>query len=93
MTRHAMRQEYEPALERVDKTVDHVRGPAAAVGHRPWARRRTVQPRTGRVDVSAGTWKSGMASGEVRGTPTLFIDGAVHRGAYDAATLLEALAR
>jgi predicted DsbA family dithiol-disulfide isomerase len=36
---------------------------------------------------------SGIASGEVRGTPTLFIDGVVHRGSYDAATLLEALAR
>jgi protein-disulfide isomerase len=34
---------------------------------------------------------SGTASGEVRGTPTLFIDGAVHRGSYDADTLLEAL--
>jgi glutaredoxin len=37
--------------------------------------------------------QSGMASGEVRGTPTLFIDGVVHRGGYDAAGLLEALAR
>ena len=37
--------------------------------------------------------QSGMASGEVRGTPTLFIDGVVHRGGYDAAALLEALAR
>jgi protein-disulfide isomerase len=37
--------------------------------------------------------ESGMASGKVRGTPTLFIDGVVHRGGYDAATLLEALAR
>jgi protein-disulfide isomerase len=36
--------------------------------------------------------QSGTASGEVRGTPTLFIDGVVHRGSYDAATLLEALA-
>jgi protein-disulfide isomerase len=36
--------------------------------------------------------QSGTASGEVRGTPTLFIDGVVHRGGYDAATLLEALA-
>ena len=35
----------------------------------------------------------GMASGEVRGTPTLFIDGVLHPGAYDAAALLEALAR
>jgi protein-disulfide isomerase len=37
--------------------------------------------------------RSGIASGEVLGTPTLFIDGAVHRGSFDAATLLEALAR
>jgi protein-disulfide isomerase len=35
--------------------------------------------------------ESGLASGEVQGTPTLFIDGVVHRGGYDAATLLEAL--
>jgi glutaredoxin len=31
------------------------------------------------------------ASGEVRGTPTLFIDGVVHRGGYDAAALLKAV--
>jgi protein-disulfide isomerase len=37
--------------------------------------------------------QSGLASGEVRGTPTLFIDGVVHRGGYDAAALLEALTR
>jgi protein-disulfide isomerase len=36
--------------------------------------------------------ESGMASGDVRGTPTLFIDGVVHRGAYDTTALLEALA-
>ena len=36
--------------------------------------------------------ESGLASGEVRGTPTLFIDGVVHLGSYDAATLTEALA-
>ena len=35
---------------------------------------------------------SGLASGEVLGTPTLFINGAAHRGGYDAATLLKALA-
>ena len=34
---------------------------------------------------------SGLASGQVLGTPTLFIDGVVHTGAYDAATLVEAL--
>jgi NhaA family Na+:H+ antiporter len=37
--------------------------------------------------------ESGIASGEVRGTPTLFIDGTVHRGSYEAAALLEALER
>jgi protein-disulfide isomerase len=36
--------------------------------------------------------ESGTASGQVQGTPTLFIDGVVHLGGYDAATLLEALA-
>jgi protein-disulfide isomerase len=37
--------------------------------------------------------ESGIASGEVQGTPTVFIDGVVHPGPYDAATLIEALAR
>ena len=37
--------------------------------------------------------ESGIASGEVRGTPTLFIDGVVHHGSYDAASLLDALTR
>jgi protein-disulfide isomerase len=41
-----------------------------------------------RRDVS-----SGLASGEVMGTPTLFIDGTLHRDGYDAAALLSALAR
>jgi protein-disulfide isomerase len=36
---------------------------------------------------------SGLATGEVRGTPTLFIDGVVHRGAYDTASLMAALDR
>ena len=40
-----------------------------------------------------GRARAASRSGEVRGTPTLFIDGVVHRGGYDAATLLEALAR
>jgi NhaA family Na+:H+ antiporter len=37
--------------------------------------------------------ESGTASGDVRGTPTLFIDGVVHLGGYDVASLLEALGR
>jgi protein-disulfide isomerase len=35
---------------------------------------------------------SGLASGQVLGTPALFINGMAHRGGYDAATLLKALA-
>jgi protein-disulfide isomerase len=34
---------------------------------------------------------SGEATGEVVGTPTLFIEGRVHQGSYDAATLVAAL--
>ncbi len=37
--------------------------------------------------------ESGTATGEVWGTPTLFIDGVVYRGSYEAAALLEMLAR
>jgi protein-disulfide isomerase len=37
--------------------------------------------------------ETGLASREVRGTPTLFIDGVVYVGGYDAATLMEALSR
>jgi len=36
---------------------------------------------------------SGLASGQVLGTPTLFIDGAVHRGSYDPPSLLAAVTR
>jgi protein-disulfide isomerase len=36
--------------------------------------------------------ESGTASGDVQGTPTLFIDGVLHLGGYEAATLIEALA-
>jgi protein-disulfide isomerase len=32
---------------------------------------------------------SGLATGEVLGTPTIFIDGVVHRGSYEAASLLQ----
>jgi protein-disulfide isomerase len=37
--------------------------------------------------------QSGLATGEVRGTPTLFIDGAVYLDSYDAGTLIERLDR
>ena len=35
--------------------------------------------------------ESGVATGVVRGTPTLFIDGALHAGPYDDAALTAAL--
>jgi protein-disulfide isomerase len=37
--------------------------------------------------------ESGIASGEVHGTPTLFVDGVVHRGSDDAASLIEVVTR
>jgi len=36
--------------------------------------------------------ESAIATGEVEGTPTLFIDGVLHVGSYDADSLLDALA-
>jgi predicted DsbA family dithiol-disulfide isomerase len=38
-------------------------------------------------------FRSGIESGEVQGTPTLFVDGVVHLGGYDAETLTEVLVR
>jgi protein-disulfide isomerase len=40
-----------------------------------------------------GDVESGLDTGEVRGTPTLFIDGVLHIGSYDADALLGALDR
>jgi protein-disulfide isomerase len=37
--------------------------------------------------------ESGVDSGEVRGTPTLFVNESVYRGPYDAAALAEVLSR
>jgi protein-disulfide isomerase len=56
---------------------------------------RFEQDRSGK-DVSARIARdvaTGESTGLIRGTPTLFIDGVLHEGAYDTATLLEALAR
>ena len=36
--------------------------------------------------------ESGLATGEILGTPTLFIDGVVHRGPYDADSLMQEVA-
>ena len=37
--------------------------------------------------------RSALASGQVHGTPTLFIDGVLHSGDYEPPALMEALAR
>jgi protein-disulfide isomerase len=58
----------------------------AAVFDRDW-------PSTAVADRIRRDMDSGLASGQVLGTPTLFIDGVVHRGGYDPPALLAALAR
>jgi protein-disulfide isomerase len=37
--------------------------------------------------------ESGVDTGEVQGTPTLFVNESIYRGPYDAATLVEVLSR
>jgi len=49
---------------------------------------RTAGPVLARVRRDV---ESGLASRQVRGTPTLFIDGRLHERRYDTATLLEEL--
>ncbi|MEA2213103.1 MAG: hypothetical protein QOF83_3051 [Solirubrobacteraceae bacterium] len=77
--------------EPLDDAIDHVRGDVAwhvgggvrfAFRHFPLTE---IHPHA--------LAESGLVSREVTGTPTLFIDGVVHRGAYGAATLLKAVAR
>jgi hypothetical protein len=56
-------------------------------------------PAVTRAAVGAGHWAPGAGGGPwqrgqaLLGTPTSFIDGVVHRGGYDPAALLTALAR
>jgi hypothetical protein len=94
MARDAIPETRQRTVEPLDDDVDHVRGPSA--GHTPpssgsasHASSRIGRVRTSR-DAFAGTSR-GTATGQVQGTPTLFIDGVVHLGGYDEATLLEAL--
>ena len=107
MTPNAILQQHEPGLEPVDVAVDHVRGSPAGRLIVEYDDLRRYATGLG-LDLMlfdhdrAGTAvlervrrdvQSGIASGEVLGTPTLSIDGVVHRGGYDTAVLLEALAR
>jgi len=84
---HELLFDRQKALEDGD-----LRGYAARLGldAAPFDRDRAGTAVAGRIrrDVD-----SGLASGEVLGTPTLFIDGVVHRGGYDPPARLAALAR
>jgi protein-disulfide isomerase len=91
MTLNAMPDDRQLGLAPLDEKVDHVRGSPV-----------------GRLIIEYGDYEcpysrqafhaierdvdSGLASGQVLGTPTLFIDGVVHRRGYDPPTLLAALA-
>ncbi len=104
MRRDAMRQEPKPAMEPVDEAVDHVRGsPAGRLiveygdYECPYSRQafraiEHVERELGEGGRVRRDVDSGIASGQVHGIPTLFIDGVVHRGGYDTPTLMEALA-
>ena len=93
MTVNATPDDRQLALAPLDENVDHVRG--APVGHlspltgiHPHALAAAAPADRIRRDVG-----SGLASGHVLGTPTLFIDGVAVRGGYDPPALLAALAR
>lgn len=84
---HAMLFHRQKALED-----DDLRRYADELGLDPvqFDRDRAGEPALERVERD---YRSGLESGQVLGTPTLFIDEVVHEGAFDAETLLAALAR
>jgi protein-disulfide isomerase len=71
---------------------DALRGYAGELGLdvERFDRDRVADPALRRV---ARDMSSGIASGQVLGTPTLFIDGVVYPGGYDVASLIAALTR
>jgi hypothetical protein len=77
------------AIEQVED--GHLRGYAAQHGLDVAAFDRDRASRTVLERIQRDV-DSGLASGQVLGTPTLFIDGVVHRRGYDPPTLLAALA-
>jgi protein-disulfide isomerase len=105
VTVNARPEDRELVLAPLDEMVDHVRGAPAGrliieygdyecpysrqAFHAIFDRDRAGTAVAGRIrrDVA-----SGLASGQVLGTPTLFIDGVVYRGGYDPPALLAALA-
>ena len=83
---HELLFHHQQALEAEDLRGYAIELGLDVVGFENDRRGRATQERV-RRDVA-----SGVATGQVNGTPTLFIDGVLHRGGYDVATLLEVLA-
>jgi hypothetical protein len=78
-------------MEPVDDTVDHVRRetqgrPIVQHGDYACPYSRGAFLEIERVESQLG---DRVPTGEIPGTPTLFIDGVMHRGPHDAATLLQ----
>jgi protein-disulfide isomerase len=85
-------------MARLEVGVDHVRGGAEGrliveYGDYecPYSRRafREVERVESQLVRVRRDVESGVATGEIFGTPTMFIDGVVGRGSYDAASLLQ----
>ena len=67
---------------------DDLRGYAAELGL-DVARFDTDRASAGVIARIRRDVESGLATGQILGTPTMFIDGVVYRGSYDAASLLQ----
>jgi protein-disulfide isomerase len=84
----------EHGLESLDESVDHVRGPQGVrligLDLAGFDEDRAGEKALERVERD---FRSGLESGQGLGTPTVFIGGVVHEGAFDAQTLLAALGR
>jgi protein-disulfide isomerase len=70
---------------------ENLRGYAAQLGLDPIRFDRDRQSEAV-LERIARDVRSGDASGQVPGTPTLFVDGAVHLGSFDVETLLKVVA-
>ena len=73
-------------MEPLDEAVDRVRGGTAG---RDVDRFDADRASAGVLERIRRDVESGLATGEVHGTPTMFIDGVLHRGPYDAASMLK----
>jgi protein-disulfide isomerase len=108
VTRNATPDDRQLTLAPLDEKVDHVRGSPAGhlqkalegadlLGYAARLGLDVAAFDRDRASIAVADRirrdvDSGLASGQVLGTPTLFIDGVVHRGGYDPPTLLAALA-